>query len=270
MYKQLRSYLIKPKLYEKTSQLFWNDPHISKSMLEAHLNPNTNAASRKPAFIDASVEWLKTLMTMDTQLLDIGCGPGLYTKRLSDAGYNVSGLDFSIRSIEYAKSQDSKTKYIHLSYLEMDFTEQYDLITLIWCDYGALVYEDRVNLLKRVHQALKPGGRFILDVFSDSYHQKLVEKTSFEVCENGGFFSESPYISLNSLHTYEPNVSSSRYVVVEEELVKTYNIWNTCFSRESIKLETESVGFKLVSIYSDVCGKEFSTESDTLCVTLRK
>ena len=72
MYKQLRSYLIKPKLYEKTSQLFWNDPHISKSMLEAHLNPNTNAASRKPAFIDASVEWLKTLMTMDTQLLDIG------------------------------------------------------------------------------------------------------------------------------------------------------------------------------------------------------
>ena len=260
MFKQLQSYLTKPKLYEKTNELFWNDPHISKSMLETHLNPNTDAASRKPVFIDASVEWLKSLMTIDAKFLDIGCGPGLYTKRLSDDGYSVTGLDFSERSIEYAKSQDAKSHYILMNYLEMDFNEKYDLITLIWCDYGALIPEDRMNLLKRVYRALKPGGKFVLDVFSETYYKNTNEKTSYDVEEHGGIFSEEPYISLNSVHKYDSNVICSRYVVVEEEQIKTYNIWNTCFSIESIKSETESIGFKLDDFNSDVCGKEYNAE----------
>ena len=36
MYQELLKALVKPALYEKTDTLFWNDPHIAKSMLEAH------------------------------------------------------------------------------------------------------------------------------------------------------------------------------------------------------------------------------------------
>jgi len=158
MVKQLQVYLTQPKLYEKTVEKFWNDPHISKGMLETHLNPNTNAASRKPEFIDQSVSWLSSMLSKESSMLDIGCGPGLYTQRLSELGYRVTGLDFSERSIEYAKTHDSKTKYVLMNYLEMDYHEQFDLITLIWCDYGALVLEDRITLLKKVYQALNPGG----------------------------------------------------------------------------------------------------------------
>ncbi|HBL50563.1 MAG TPA: class I SAM-dependent methyltransferase, partial [Firmicutes bacterium] len=39
MYKTSGALLRKPKLYEKTQEKLWNDPHISKGMLEAHLNP---------------------------------------------------------------------------------------------------------------------------------------------------------------------------------------------------------------------------------------
>ena len=42
MYNTLSALLRKPKLYEKTQEKFWNDPHISKGMLEAHLDPNTD------------------------------------------------------------------------------------------------------------------------------------------------------------------------------------------------------------------------------------
>ena len=37
----------KPQLFEPGEALFWDDPHISKSMLEAHLNPNVDGASRR-------------------------------------------------------------------------------------------------------------------------------------------------------------------------------------------------------------------------------
>lgn len=74
-------------------------------------NPDWEAASRKHSDIERSVQWLSTVVAKDAKILDLGCGPGLYTKRLSEMGYDVTGIDYSKRSIAYAKSQDTKTYY---------------------------------------------------------------------------------------------------------------------------------------------------------------
>ena len=91
----LNTLLTKPDLYERTIEKFWNDPHISKGLLKAHLDPDTEAASRRPEFIDRSVEWIVSMLPEGASLLDIGCGPGLYTKRLAERGLRVTGIDFS-------------------------------------------------------------------------------------------------------------------------------------------------------------------------------
>jgi 2-polyprenyl-3-methyl-5-hydroxy-6-metoxy-1,4-benzoquinol methylase len=93
---------------QRSTEPFWDDEHISKGMLEAHLNPDWDVASRKHSLIDRSVQWLSSIIPAGGKILDIGCGPGLYTKRLSDIGYDVTGMDYSKRSIAYAKSQDYK------------------------------------------------------------------------------------------------------------------------------------------------------------------
>ncbi len=165
MYNTLSSLLQRPAPYEKTQQRFWTDPHISQGMLDAHLDPNTDAASRKPESIARSVEWICTLLPHQAKLLDIGCGPGLYTKRLCERGLCVTGLDFSERSIAYAKAHDPKSVYVTQDYLELEYENEFDMITMIWCDYGALNPQDRQNLLVRIHRALKPGGLFLFDVF---------------------------------------------------------------------------------------------------------
>lgn len=59
MYKQILDYMKnKPEDYEGNSELLWNDEHISKGMLQAHLNPDIDAASRKHEFIRESVKWI--------------------------------------------------------------------------------------------------------------------------------------------------------------------------------------------------------------------
>ncbi|HMO11514.1 MAG TPA: class I SAM-dependent methyltransferase, partial [Actinotalea sp.] len=45
-----------------TTPAFWDDDHVSASMLAAHLDPLSWPASRPHAFIDASVEWLVTAL----------------------------------------------------------------------------------------------------------------------------------------------------------------------------------------------------------------
>jgi len=270
MYDILKTYLKKPELYEKTPEKFWNDEHISKGMLKAHLDPNTDAASRKPEFIDRAVKWISLLLPVGASLLDIGCGPGLYTKRFSEHGLNVTGLDFSERSINYAKAHDPKTEYVLQSYLEMDYENRFDLITLIWCDYGALVPADRDNLLERVYKALKPGGLFLFDVFTREQYIRQKDKTSWEVCENGGFWSPNSHICLNAEYRYGDDINLYRYVIIEREKVRCFNIWDTCFTKDSLTAELAPFGFSEAGFFADVTGTPYTDGSKTLCTVIRK
>lgn len=90
--------LEKPLLYQKTAGAFWNDEHISKQMLKAHLDPEFEGASRKLSFIDKSAAWIKDTIPPASYplLLDMGCGPGLYAEKFAQYGYKVTGIDFHI------------------------------------------------------------------------------------------------------------------------------------------------------------------------------
>lgn len=42
----------KPEPFTPGEPLFWDDPHISSQMLQYHMDPKTEAASRRPETID--------------------------------------------------------------------------------------------------------------------------------------------------------------------------------------------------------------------------
>ncbi|MDR1184940.1 MAG: class I SAM-dependent methyltransferase, partial [Coriobacteriales bacterium] len=83
--------------------------------------------------------------------------------------YDVIGVDFSKRSIAYAKSQDAKTEYICKNYLELDYNAIFDAAVLVYCDFAALTPDERGALTEKVYKALKLGGAFILDVFTEKH-----------------------------------------------------------------------------------------------------
>ena len=99
----------KPEIFTRSDQKFWDDRHISKQMLNAHLDPDCDAASRSFETISSSVNWLVEEILPDpahgTGVLDLGCGPGLYAAELARAGYRVTGIDYSRRSIDYAREE---------------------------------------------------------------------------------------------------------------------------------------------------------------------
>ena len=79
MYEKLMDFVRqKPEVYAPGTSKFWDDPHISKQMLKAHLEPEIDSASRKHSFIKKSAAWIAGLKAPEgSQLLDLGCGPGL-------------------------------------------------------------------------------------------------------------------------------------------------------------------------------------------------
>ena len=263
--------LKRPALYERTTELFWNDPYIATQMLKAHLDPNTDATTRRPEFIDRIVAWILSLpLPENARLLDIGCGPGLYTKRLAERGLRVTGIDFNPRSIDYAKEHDPCSEYVLQNFLAMDYENAFDIITLIWCEYGALVPGEREELLRRVHRALKPGGLFVFDVNMPRYLAGFRNKKTCNICPAGGFWSPGSHICLHAEYAYGEIAGVRRYVVIDKRGLRRYNNWFCCFTQRSLLDETTPAGFSAANFYSNMMGAPYSEDSEILCAVLRK
>ena len=59
MFDELSGINRKPEPYEfYTAEKLWTDEYTSRKMLEYHLNPSVDAASRNIKFIDKSVKWI--------------------------------------------------------------------------------------------------------------------------------------------------------------------------------------------------------------------
>ena len=277
MLKELEPFLNKPPLYTSSTNQFWNDDHISRYVLDSHLNPDEDAASRNPVFTDRSVSWIASIAPpyRYTTLLDLGCGPGLYAERFSRAGYTVTGIDFSTRSISYAKEQtaihNSGIKYFYQDYLSINYDNCFDLITLIYCDFGVLSAVDRALLLDKVYKGLKSGGKFILDVFTPAQHQGKKEACDWRYHPDGGFWDKQPHLCLNSFYRYdEDNTILNQTIVANENGVECYNIWEHCFTKDALLLEAQTAVFTQYKLYGDVSGKAYDGQGNIICAVFTK
>ncbi len=265
----------RPEAYEKGTAPFWDDAHISKGMLKAHLDPDFDAATRKPDFVQKSARWISECTNggRGRKLLDLGCGPGIYAELFTEAGFEVTGIDMSRRSVDYAKAmtlqKGSNINYICGNYLDIDYVGAFDTVTLIYCDFGVFNPRERSVILKKIVRALKPGGRFIFDVCSQKQYEGRSESSSWSFCD-GGFWSEAPHTLLYSFLRYDAdNTFGDRYIIVEKDDIRCFNIWNYCFSKEELQADLSSAGFSGIDFYSSIAGAAFTDTSEIICAVAR-
>ncbi len=279
MFKQLTALTQRPKLYEKgsaPSSEIWTDEHISKGMLEAHLNPDWDAATRNHAFVRDAVKWIASTAPAEKYpaLLDLGCGPGLYSELFHQAGYKVTGMDFSERSIKYArnsaKEKNLPIEYMLQDYFKLNLSERFDIVTLIYYEYGTFPPEDRVKLLKNIRAALKPNGLLIFDVNAPQYLADREESTSWNYI-NGGFYTPRPYIELCSTYLYEEKrTKCDRHIIITEEEIESFNLWEHTFTKEELTQTLTAANFTIKSIQGSAAGTPYTEEGIEMCVVAKK
>lgn len=267
----------KPPLFEPSTSQFWDDEHISKGMLAAHLNPTVEAASRTHEFIDRSVEWITQIAppSKNKKLLDLGCGPGLYAERLCKKGYDVTGIDFSKRSIDYAKASAEEKNYniaySYQNYLTIDYENKYDVVILIYCDFVVLSDDDRALLLKKIHLALKPGGKLIFDVFTHKGFENKEESQTWALNEDGGFWKPNKYLCLQSHWIYEEDIRLDQYIIIDQqENIDVIRNWFKPYKPKAIIEEVKKAGFGAIDLYSDVTGQPYVEDSETIALVVKK
>lgn len=91
-----------------------------------------------------------------------------------------------------------------------------------------------------------------MDAFNKPYLNVFTEMQSvkFEQC---GFWSSEPHVIIQRNHFYnETNNTLERYLIITENKIECFNIWNQIYSDETFIKEISSQGFQLLSLYDNI------------------
>ncbi len=266
----------KPAPFSAGEEHFWTDPHIAKQMLTFHLDPNTDAASRRPETIRRMVDWIVNILGLSSgeSVLDLGCGPGLYAALLARYQLKVTGVDFSENSIVYAiqhaHQENLDITYRCQNYLNLQDDSIYNAVLLIYGDYCPLTPNQRVSLLSNVRRALKAGGSFVLDVTTPALRQRKGLHNGWNAALTG-FWKPGPHLVLEQGFDYQNDLYLDQYIVIEEDgKISVYRQWFQDFTAETIRAELEANGFFVQSLWGDLTGTLYDPSGDWIGIIAKK
>jgi cyclopropane fatty-acyl-phospholipid synthase-like methyltransferase len=278
VFEELEKINTRPEPFEfYTASDLWTDEHTSEQMLSFHLNEEIDISSRNAAFIERSVEWIVSHFNAGarTKIADFGCGPGLYTMRLAKHQADVTGIDFSKRSIQHAREVATREglsiQYVNQDYLEFETDDRFHLVLMIMCDFCALSPTQRKKMLSKFHTILQSGGSVLLDVYSLVAFEQREETAMYEADLFNGFWSPNKYYGFLNTFKYEKEkVVLDKYTLIEADRTRTVYNWLQYFSPEALEREFVECGFAVEKFYSDVAGSPYNPETAEFAVVANK
>lgn len=216
------SRLSTPKPWAEGEKIPWNDPDFSRRMLAEHLSQTHDAASRRFEIIDQHVDWIHqhVLKEQVTRILDLGCGPGLYTSRLAKLGHRCVGIDFSPASIAYAREQAETAgldcEYIQHDLRSADFGGGYGLVMSIFGEFNVFRPAEAQGILAKAYGALAADGLLLLEPHTFEKVVELGRQPASWYSAERGLFSDQPHLCLQeSCWDAEARVAVQRYYVID-------------------------------------------------------
>lgn len=126
-------------------------------------------------------------------------------------------------------------------------------------------------MLNKYHSFLKPGGSVLLDVHSLNFFNQREETATYELNQLNGFWSSDDYYCfVNTFKYEEEKVTLDKYTIIDESGTRVVYNWLQAFSKESLREEFVTNGFKVDEIYSDVAGTPFNQDLSELAVVASK
>ena len=268
-----------PKPWAEGEKIPWNDPDFSRRMLKEHLSQEHDAASRRFEIIDSHVRWIhdQVLKGNPTRILDLGCGPGLYTNRLARLGHRCVGIDFSPASIAYAKEQAEEEglecTYIQQDIRTADYGDGYGLVMLIFGEFNVFRPEEARGIVEKAYRALMSDGFLLLEPHTFEAVLKIGEQPSSWYSAEKGLFSDEPHLCLQeNFWDAEDNVAIERYYIINAVTgeVARHSASTQAYTDGQYRSLLVDCGFGEVEFYLSLDGRTGGARSDLTDVLSQK
>jgi SAM-dependent methyltransferase len=220
-------------------------------MLREHLSQSHDLASRRLERIDKHVSWIHQtiLHSRASRVLDLGCGPGLYTQRLATLGHDCTGIDFSPAAIEYAAGQiahGASCRYVFADVRTVDYGGPYDLAVMTFGEINVFSPDECRRILKKAHHSLAPGGVVLLELHTFDKVQAMGREPRTWNSSEGSVFSDRQHLCLVQNRWDEStSVAQTHFFVIDAQTadVSTFISTTQAYRPEEIEFILGSCGF---------------------------
>jgi SAM-dependent methyltransferase len=190
-------------------------------------------------------------------VVDLGCGSGIWSGLLVDAGYQVVGIDISAAMIELARQRVPEATFQVESFIDAvipacrSVTAVGEVVNYLFDPNNSLAMLQKV--CERMYDALIPGGAFIFDFADSGRYRGAGQK----------FWEGNDWTCLVEFLHDEPKQQLTRKIVTFRKVGETYRRQEEMHCQQLYKSAAvveivRSVGFQC-EIVSDYGASAFPT-----------
>ncbi|MCK4352168.1 class I SAM-dependent methyltransferase [candidate division WOR-3 bacterium] len=208
------------------------------------------------------------LLSKNAKILDLCCGLGRHSIELAKRGYNVTGVDFSKEYLEIAQKK-AKKKGVTVNFIKNDmrkisFNQEFDAVINMFTSFGYFrKEEDNLKVLKNVAKALKPGGKFLIDIVNKDWIIKNFEERDWQKIGEYYVFEERKFDLATSINYAKFTIIHGKERIERES-------WLRMYSFHELKSMLENAGLKIIESYENLEKEELTFDSRMMEIVSQK
>ena len=207
---------------------------------------------------------IKNININNGRILDVACGKGRHAKYLNHLGFNVTGIDLSKNSIEFAnKDSNENLKYFVHDMRSVFKKNHFDLVTNLFTSFGYFEnQEDEQTTINAMSNNLKEGGLLLIDFMNvKKVISSLVTSESKEI-DGIKFLIE---------RKYDENHIIKKIIIKDKDSDLNFQEKVRALTLYDFDVMLKKANMKIVDLFGDYSLNEFNViDSDRLIIISRK
>ena len=213
-------------------------------------------------FVDELLKFLNPPRA--SKIIDIACGRGRHSVYLNKKGFDVTGVDLSESSIDYAKKFENKKLSFFLHDMRKTTRVNYfNYAFNLFTSFGYFEMEkDNIDALQAMARSLKPNGVLVLDYLNSEKAITALNAEETKEIEN---------IQFNISKTIKGNFIVKKIAVNDKGKISSFEEKVRMIRLDTFKEYFQASGLTITHLFGDHQLKNFNAStSDRLIIVAEK
>jgi SAM-dependent methyltransferase len=212
---------------------------------------------------------LKLVSCTSGRALDLCCGPGRHAIPLAERGFQVTGVDRSRFLLDKAQER-ARTAGVDVEFVLEDMRRfvrpaLFDVVFSIFTSFG--YFDDKaedLGVVRNVHDSLKPGGVFLLEMMSKERLVKTFQSTVSTRAPDGSLVVQRHEIVDDWTRV------KNEWIYVKMDKTVSWNFHVRVYSGQEARDLLARGGFSSVKLYGGLDGRSCGLDVDRLVAVATK
>ena len=233
----------------------------------AHLYDKLQSDVPYDDYVDYYIKALEKFGGEKGLCLDLGCGTGNITLRLSQKGFDMIGVDSSLDMLDVAREKaESSGKNILFLNQDMRSFELYGTVGAVFSSLDCMNYvtdsDDLKKVFELVNNYLDPGGIFVFDMNSEYKLRHILGDNTYVSADEDIFYSwENSFDEEERICTF--------YLTFFEKRGDYYERFDEvheerAYSVDEIKKLLEDAGLEFLGAFDDLSFEKWKSDSERI------